>query len=818
MTDWSERSREELIAEVERLEKASVAASRGQEVGANRFRAFFEESFVPFWLEDWSFVAEYVHGLFDSGVEDLEGYFSRHPESLTSCLDMVRLVDANEATLRFFGLAQKEQMLSDMDNRITPWARRTFVAALVTFLSAGERRFEAETTLKDSEGELKRLLVHMHVPEVHACNLAQVHISATDITRMRAVEARLARRRSFERTIGRLAGAFVFPENLEDVIDKALHEIGRLSEASRAYLMLFDERYERISAYHEWCAEGIPSSRRHLLRLPLTERPWYFNRLLEEREILIEDVSRMSPEASLEKAAFEAQGIRSLVAIPVFIGDRLEGVVGFDDVERTQSWGQMALEQLRMFCGMLGSAIHGWRKNDEVRAQNAKLDALFKAAEDVGFVTADTSLSDLRITGFSPGAEKIFGYRREEILGRPVSSLHDALDSDELQNIRASVVEQGRPFKRDVAMLRSGGESFPARVSIYPLRESDQEQVQEVLGVVLDLSSVRRVEEELRESRERLELALDAARDGIWDWLIDEDQVFLSPGWYRMMGLKEEGALPFSDWMSFVNEKDREEFLKRVNLHLAGEIEHVEIPIRLHASDGRWLWVLARGRLVRRDSSGAPNRMVGTQVDISELKTAQEKLEAVNEQITATLARIVEARDVYTAGHQQRTSRLAESIARELELPDEEIGIVRTAALLHDIGKIVVPTEILNKPGKLSDLEWNLIRIHPEEGASLLKDVPFPSEVAETVRQHHERWNGSGYPRGLKKEKILLPSRILAVADVVETMASHRPYRPEKGLDQALEELEKGRGKAYDPRVVDACLTLFREKGYSLEG
>lgn len=181
------------------------------------------------------------------------------------------------------------------------------------------------------------------------------------------------------------------------------------------------------------------------------------------------------------------------------------------------------------------------------------------------------------------------------------------------------------------------------------------------------------------------------------------------------------------------------------------------------------------------------------------------------EQTIGAMADTVDARDPYTAGHQRRVGELAVAIAREMGLPEEKIHGIRLAAAVHDLGKINVPAEILAKPGKLSDIEFMLIKTHPQSGYDILKDVEFPWPIADIVRQHHERLDGSGYPQGLKGEQILLESRIMAVADVVETMSSHRPYRPAIGIELALKEIERGRGSAYDPAVADACLKLFRE-------
>jgi putative nucleotidyltransferase with HDIG domain len=200
-------------------------------------------------------------------------------------------------------------------------------------------------------------------------------------------------------------------------------------------------------------------------------------------------------------------------------------------------------------------------------------------------------------------------------------------------------------------------------------------------------------------------------------------------------------------------------------------------------------------------------------------KSLLETNQRLRQAVTATiqvLSLAAEARDPYTAGHQLRTTVLAEAIAVEMGLSSEKMEALHMAGKIHDIGKISVPSEVLSKPTRLTAIEYELTKTHVQQGYEILKNVEFPWPLAEIVLQHHERRDGSGYPRGLKGDEILIESRILAVADTVEAMSSHRPYRPALGIEAALEEIEKNKGILYDPDVAAACLKLFREKGFIL--
>jgi PAS domain S-box-containing protein len=235
-----------------------------------------------------------------------------------------------------------------------------------------------------------------------------------------------------------------------------------------------------------------------------------------------------------------------------------------------------------------------------------------------------------------------------------------------------------------------------------------------------------------------------------------------------------------------------------------------------YRKDGSLIWLSLNMRAVR-DPGGRLLYYEGFSADITGMKESFERIRKALGATVRAMAMTVEARDPYTAGHQRRVADLARAIATEMGLTPHQIDGIRLASTIHDIGKISVPAEILSKPTKLTELEFALIKVHPDAGFDILKDIDFPWPIARMVHEHHERMNGSGYPCGLKGNELLPESRVIMVADVVEAIASHRPYRPALGIEAALEEIINKKGPLYEAAPVDACVAVFRDKGYQFE-
>ncbi len=324
----------------------------------------------------------------------------------------------------------------------------------------------------------------------------------------------------------------------------------------------------------------------------------------------------------------------------------------------------------------------------------------------------------------------------------------------------------------------------------------------------------------LIESEEKYRVLTEASLTGIF---IQQDgkYVFANERFARIHGYEVEEVLG-RHYLDLVYPGDREKVKAIVARRLKDREAPREYEIRRLTKEGRIVWCRMLAGKIRYKGRPA---IMGNIVDISDIKALEVELRASLNKLERTLegtirafASAIEKRDPYTAGHQRRVAQLARALAWEMGFDGHRVEGIYMSGLVHDVGKLSVPVELLSKPGELTPTEFEIIKAHPQVGYEILKDIEFPWPVAKIVLQHHERLDGSGYPLGLKDGEILLEARVIGVADVVEAMASHRPYRPALGVEAALEEIQRGRGAVYDPQVVDACVKLFVEKGFQFEG
>lgn len=380
-----------------------------------------------------------------------------------------------------------------------------------------------------------------------------------------------------------------------------------------------------------------------------------------------------------------------------------------------------------------------------------------------------------------------------------------------LEQVRTAIAETRR-------LLESSDQARLALLSV--IEDSNESRARLEASnrkLLAEIEGRGKAEQNLGKSEARFRLLIDKSPAGMYV-LRDNRFVYLNPRMEALIGRRLDEVAGMNP--NAVLLADDTQTVKNTHTDITRRGEAAAFNARAEKPDGSVTELGIHELAVEFEGEPA---VIGMAQDIGERNRAQaeinrylHQLEASTEKTLQALSIMVEQRDPYTAGHERRVGDFAADIALEMGLPEKKVKAVRLAGYVHDIGKISVPAEILSKPRRLSDIEFLIIKEHPKTGYDIVKGIDFPWPLAEIVLQHHERLDGSGYPQGLKGESILPEARILAVADTIEAMTSHRPYRPGLGIEAALNEINRGAGKQYDPLVVDACVHLFRDKGYSL--
>jgi len=397
-------------------------------------------------------------------------------------------------------------------------------------------------------------------------------------------------------------------------------------------------------------------------------------------------------------------------------------------------------------------------------------------------------------------AERTYGYPREDLLHLRVSDLTAEEARGDLS---------GRLEEADLCGIRfetkhARGDGTPFEVECWGQGATFSGKRLLVL-TVRDVGARCAFERALRESERRYRQLVDMAPLPI---IVHQNDriVFANAAMAQLMRVRSADALIGLNALDIVHADGRPVVQARYRDLLNGGPPTPSIERRLVRPEGSLVETEACAVGVMFDDQPAVQVVFK---DLTERKTLERGLRDAMHQTAAAMARLIETRDPYTHGHQERVARIARALATELSLDEELAEAIELAASIHDIGKINTPIEILSKPGNLCDAEMELVKAHPRQGASVLEPIGFPWHIAEMVLQHHERLDGSGYPQGLAGDEILLGARVIAVSDVLEAVASHRPYRPARGVTEALRLLEEGKGTKFDAQVVEACLHLF---------
>ncbi len=636
-----------------------------------------------------------------------------------------------------------------------------------------------------------------------------VHGFGRDVTDRVRANIQLASRLQLEKDTAEIIAEYAFCRNKEDfhkVTDKALSIIGSGKKADRAYLFLFSEGLMVNS--NEWCAPGTASKKAGLQRLRGEDYSWWVKHL-HEGPFSITDPSSLPEEAENEKSLFLTLGISSVVAFPIEAEGRIVGFVGLENLSAAPSDLENDFPILSSISRVMGKTLELIRAEEELRATKNMYQGIVETQSEI----IVRFLPDCTISFCNPAYARYIGGKPEDFIGRNLGEVRNK-DVSYLINAFAGLTPESptRLFENSTIM-----EDGTVKWQLWNDTAYFDEfgNLKEIQSVGLDISELKKVRRE-REREENKALALfENSPEAIvasWDG-VRIDQV--NNAFCRMTGLSSEETIGKAVSETLFPQNDHEtlrlsNLLKTANsgkpavdegpfTTRTGETLYLSIlalPIPNATEQGRGLFLFFRNLTAVKEKE-------------NQLLANIEKLNTSFSQTVEVLAQTVESRDPYTAGHQRRTALLSEEIARHMGLEEEIRRRISFAAAIHDVGKISVPSEILSKPGLLHPIEMALVKTHAEEGYQILRKADFPRHIVEVVRQHHERLDGSGYPRGLKNEEILLEAKILAVADTVEAMASHRPYRPSLGIKTALRFVQEGRDRLFDADVVEACREVF---------
>ncbi len=454
--------------------------------------------------------------------------------------------------------------------------------------------------------------------------------------------------------------------------------------------------------------------------------------------------------------------------------------------------------------GVLFIIYRRWRR---AQKRQKELEDIIESINPDVIVVVDYNGS---INMCSASVKRMFGYDEEEVINKKTDFLYTDKESeaDDSQELYRSLKQDGFHIGTAVGRKKSG--------DILHIEVIAGRLINQKGSVILlrDITLRKIAEEKHRRSEEKFRLIAENLDDLIA--VLDKEgrRLYNSPSYRKIFDDLE--SLANTDSFAEIHPDDRENirsiFRKTVETGIGQRGE-----FRFLLNDGTERFVESQGSVVK-DENGSVTNVIVVSRDVTERKNAEKQLIENYNNLQRTIrgtiqamATVVETRDPFTSGHQKKVAELACSIAREMGLSDSDIEGIHMAGIIHDIGKISVPAEILCKPAKLSEIELNIVKAHSKAGYEILKEIEFPWPICKIVLQHHERLDGTGYPQGLSGNQILLEAQILAVADVVEAITFHRPYRPALGVVSALEEIKKNKGILFNEVVVDACLKLFSE-------
>jgi PAS domain S-box-containing protein len=677
------------------------------------------------------------------------------------------------------------------------------------------KNFEAYVQRKDG----KRIWVNLNARLVKDQKGKVLYYEGTaeNITERKRAEALIEHNLQETRVRFKVSQALLGKETEDEVLDVLIKEAGISPQALVAILTL--EKSEkgpmavlrRISYFDSGLTQNVSSG----TSFPASDFP-ILNQYLEGRSFVSENILEDQRVDPLVRDLIRRAGGKSFAAFPLKEGMEVLGVLLA--VARKDQYIDQAKQHLFQTLADQGAAaLQAARLRSQIRESQKRFQGLVETISDwIWEVDIEGVYSYV-----SPRVRDLLGYEPEELLGKSPYLHHPLGEEGAEKKSFGRLLTSRQPLRgQEIPCRHKKGHIVLFETNGDPFYD-ERGNFKGYRGINHDITQRKEAQEALAKAEEKYRAIVENAVEGIFQSTVDGRFLMVNRALAKFHGYPspEEMMKEVIDIgvQLYVNSEERQKYRRILDEH--GFVSGFET--QLYTRDKKIKWGSLNVRAVK-DSQGQLLHYEGTIEDITARKEAEEgqrktmeRLKKSLEGIIQAMALTVETRDPYTAGHQRRVTDLAQALARNMGLSEDRVEGVRMAGIVHDIGKIAIPAEILSKPTKLSDIEFKLIMAHPQISYDILKDIEFPWPLAQIVLQHHERLDGSGYPNGLSGNDICLEARILAVADVVEAISSHRPYRPAFSIETALEEITLKKGKLYHTDVVEACLRLFKERGYA---
>jgi len=620
------------------------------------------------------------------------------------------------------------------------------------------------------------------------------------IGQLNGAAAQMGHRLEVESAVARVSALLGAAVNMDSGLNSALQILAEAVDAEHAYIFMFRDDNTKMDNTHEWNAAGMIAPKDRFSNLDCATYSWWIGKLMRNDEVVIHDIAQLPAEAAAEADILAKMNAKCALAVPFGPAGKPTGFVGFGDKRECHVWREEDVRLLRLGSESISSFINRRRAERALRESEERFRTL-SASAPVGIFQTDAD------------GEAVFTNERlDEIAGLQFGAdyhWYDAVHPDDReQAVRDAFrsITDRTEFAKEMRFLTPQGVTRWIHVRARQLRSKDG-RFMGLVGTVEDISERKQAEEALRQSEERFRSLSASAPVGILLTSGGDTVTYTNESLRAIVGLGPDDRLKSisRDYVldTFVHPDDRQGIIEA---HIeASNREAYEFlrEFRILTRQGETRWVRVHVIPIM-SGEGAQTGRVGTVEDITEHKMLEEERQGAYERTTLLLALAAEARDPYTEHHLFRIRGYSEAIALQMGLSlrlSKEIGL---ASLLHDIGKTRVPDAILTKPGPLTEEEWQVMRRHTIWGEELLPDSPWFTTARQIARSHHENWDGSGYPDGVKEDEIPLSARIVAVADGFDAMTSKRPYKGAWPPARAMRELRNDKGHRYCPQVVEA--------------